>query len=236
MPTDVELSSIDDELSLLETMYPEIVFDKKASQINYKHSNGSLSLRLPAEYPLTSLPKVVEATGPHKCDLRGEIGEVIHRQEPGEPCLDAILAEFIDVIERLQKDVDEIKATPTQAFGDSAGEKTIIVWLHHLLATGKRKQALSPDCPDGSLINGITKPGYPGILIFSGPAVPVEAHVQTLKHLRWQAFQIRYEVPEVWSFTHGEGIVEMETMAEIVSDIDSTSGRKDLFMEIMKIK
>lgn len=105
--------------------------------------------------------------------------------------------------------------------------KTVIIWLHHLLATSKRKLAVSPQLlnsdsnsnssrqqPQKDLelksttkiitttttttttISGMTKPGYPGILLFSGPRDLVDAHVRQLKDLNWQAFQKRYDSDE----------------------------------------
>lgn len=95
---------------------------------------------------------------------------------------------------------------PGSAHASQQG-KTVVVWLHHLLATSKRKLALhpavttsgpspssatNPDTPSSS-ISGITKPGYPGILVFAGPSELVDAHVRSLKALNWQAFQVRYD-------------------------------------------
>ncbi|KIW19894.1 hypothetical protein PV08_00469 [Exophiala spinifera] len=101
--------------------------------------------------------------------------------------------------------------------------KTVIIWLHHLLATSKRKLAVSqphvnsnsnsnsttktakakakptsasPPSVSASTISGMTKPGYPGILLFSGPRDLVDAHVKELKDLNWQAFSKRYDSDE----------------------------------------
>ncbi|KAG9776345.1 hypothetical protein KCU88_g4896, partial [Aureobasidium melanogenum] len=85
--------------------------------------------------------------------------------------------------------------------------KTVIIWLHHLLALSKRKLAVTPSTTahthtttgtlssssSASGISGLTKPGYPGIMIFSGPRDLVDAHVAQLKGLNWQAFQVRYD-------------------------------------------
>ena len=107
----------------------------------------------------------------------------------------------------------------------------LIVWLHHLLNTNKRKQALSPSLPG---VSGITKPGYPGVLIYSGSSEAVHEHVDALKQLNWQAFQVRYESDEAWTFTHGEGIKEVEAMKDVVAEVGSSN--KDHFMEAMRMK
>ncbi|KAH7039841.1 uncharacterized protein B0I36DRAFT_357227 [Microdochium trichocladiopsis] len=100
--------------------------------------------------------------------------------------------------------------------------KTVVIWLHHLLNTNKRKLALHPtlslsraqpshsklsinhnttttmpptssSSSSSSTITGLTKPGYPGILVYSGPSELVAAHVAELRAQRWQAFQVRYD-------------------------------------------
>ncbi|EXJ90514.1 hypothetical protein A1O1_03617 [Capronia coronata CBS 617.96] len=93
--------------------------------------------------------------------------------------------------------------------------KTVIIWLHHLLALSKRKLAVtpttttttisttgttmssssssSPSSSNSISISGLTKPGYPGIMVFSGPKDLVDAHVRELRGLNWQAFQVRYD-------------------------------------------
>ncbi|KAL2429948.1 hypothetical protein ABEF95_013413 [Exophiala dermatitidis] len=97
--------------------------------------------------------------------------------------------------------------------------KTVIIWLHHLLALSKRKLAVTPSTTahthttTGTLsssssvsgISGLTKPGYPGIMIFSGPRDLVDAHVAQLRALNWQAFQVRYDSDEDEIIVSGTG-------------------------------
>jgi hypothetical protein len=117
--------------------------------------------------------------------------------------------------------------------------KTVIVWLHHLLNTNKRKLALSPP-PSATPVSGCTKPGYPGILIYSGPASAVLEHINTLKAQNWQAFQVRYEEEELWTFSHGHGVKEMESMSDIVKSvgIEDHVGKKqkEEFLKAVGIK
>jgi hypothetical protein len=105
------------------------------------------------------------------------------------------------------------------------------VWLHHLLNTNKRKQALSPPSPE---VSGATKPGYPGVLLYSGPAEAVSEHVNELRQLNWQAYSVRLKSDEAWTFKHGTGVQEFETMKEVVADIEED--KKQLFMEAMRMK
>ena len=114
--------------------------------------------------------------------------------------------------------------------GSESGDATVIVWLHHLLNTNKRKLALSPD----PSVSGITKPGYPGVLMYSGPAKAVREHVNELKGQNWAAFQVRLEEAEAWEFSHGKGVREVEAMGDVVAAVGEA--RKAEFMQAMKIK
>jgi hypothetical protein len=92
--------------------------------------------------------------------------------------------------------------------------------LHHLLNTNKRKIALSPP-PVTPPVCGLTKPGYPGVLVYSGPSVAVTQHVNNLKAKNWKAFQVRYEEEKLWHFAHGVGVKEMESMSEVVKGVET---------------
>ena len=222
----------DDEIALLQSMYPdEVRWDQRSLQLSLKLANGTLELRLSDAYPSKSLPFIIAARGQDGIDIRARANQIVTNQSTGEPCLDTIVIEFIDLVDGLSAGTEAAQEAQ-QPSSSTARTKTVIIWLHHLLATGKRKLALS----QASTISGITKPGYPGVMIFSGPSDLVEAHVQELKQQRWQAFQVRYEADETWSFAHGHGIVEVESMGEVVADIAGSSDQKDAFMQVMKIK
>lgn len=228
--------AFDEELALLESMYPEVNFDTKASQLNLLHDRSRLSLRIPTDYPTSSLPEILLATGPQKQDLRDAVQQLIRNQEKGEPCLDAIIERFMELVDVYEtttpgSEVDIQCSSATSNTGNDRN-KTVIVYLHHLLALSKRKLALHPSI-HASAISGITKPGYPGVLVFSGSLEAIDAHIQELKFQNWQAFQVRMEVMEVWSFKHGDGILEVETMAEVVSEIGEE--RKKDFLSAMKM-
>ncbi|KEF58892.1 uncharacterized protein A1O9_03735 [Exophiala aquamarina CBS 119918] len=154
---------------------------------------------------------------------------------------------------------------------DPMAPKTVIIWLHHLLATSKRKLAIAPSLTVASpatstpakvtapaiSVSGLSKPGYPGIMIFSGAAALVDAHVRELKDLNWQAFQVRYDSSEDdgrggagglarrWKFKHeeedttaassAERIVEVETMADLVKGIVD-EGDREVFLHAVGVK
>ena len=156
----------------------------------------------------------------------------------GEEALDAIIACFRLLIEGTDSDLNSGAGTNNDlsAYKMTTGERgrTVIIWLHHLLAPGKRKLAVAPPAS----ISGITKPGYPGVLVFAGPKSPVMEHVNTLKAENWQAFQVRHEEDECWEFAHS-GVVEVETMSEAVAAVEfgaHGARRKQQFLEAVGIK
>lgn len=162
--------------------------------------------------------------------------EHISTLETGEEILDSIIYGFNDLASSSSSIPESTTTTTTTTTADPSTSQptasaTVIIYLHHLLATSKRKLAISP-----TNISGITKPGYPGVLIFSGSATDVWAHVNELKSLKWQAFQVRLESEEEWEFKHGKGVVEVEGMGDVVAEIDVQPGRKEMFMESMRMK
>ncbi|CAN9286990.1 unnamed protein product [Alternaria alternata] len=211
---------LETELELLEAMYPDQThYDPKSRELKFSHDNhASLLLRLPESYPELGLPDIISATDAAKNDLRTRVKVAVKDVglAEGEEALDAIVAAF-------QQVVDSAPATSDASGDTTAGandntSKTVIVWLHHLLNTNKRKLALSPP-PSTPPVSGITKPGYPGVLVYSGPSAAVTEHVNTLKAQNWQAFQVRYEEEELWHFVHGAGVKEMESMSEVVKSV-----------------
>ena len=220
------------ELSLLETMYPDqVVFDEKAREVKYSSDKGSFHLRLPNGYLVDELPEVLAASFGRR-DLREQLKHSVRGCDSGVEVLDAIISSFNEILELcLAPPSGEDHGEPKPVSHEDSSKVTIVVWLHHLLNTNKRKQALSPPSPG---VSGVTKPGYPGVLIYSGPASAVHEHVNELKQLSWQAFQVRLEQDKEWLFTHGKGIKEVETMKEIVAEVGEE--KRELFMEAMRIK
>ena len=223
------------ELELLQAMYPEqIAYDARSRDLKFSSEGALLELRIPESYPETAFPDVMGASDSMKNDLRERMRAAFKDLglAEGEEALDAIVASFQSMLDAdaAASQVDVGAARRSAASGTPAASKTVIIWLHHLLALSKRKLALSP-----AAISGVTKPGYPGIMLFSGPAEAVTEHVNTLKAENWQAFQVRYEEPELWEFEHGSGIREVETMAEVVKALQS-QGRREEFLKAAGIK
>jgi hypothetical protein len=228
------------ELELLEAMYPgQTSFDPRSQDLKFTDNAAVLELRLPELYPDQGLPDVVGARGASKDDLRDQMKEAIADLGlvDGEEALDAIIAAFQSLLastastSNSQTGALDSKDAAAQSLGSP---KTVIIWIHHLLALSKRKLALSPPSSTSAMVSGVTKPGYPGVMVFSGPESVVDEHVNTLKAENWQAFQVRYAEEELWEFTHGSGVREMETMAEVVQAVGEK--RKENFLKAVGIK
>ncbi|TKA30456.1 hypothetical protein B0A50_02683 [Salinomyces thailandicus] len=220
------------EISLLESMYPEqIQYHETAREVAYRSDEATFTLRLPAEYLASALPDVLSATR-GRLDLREDLKQRIKLCEIGEEVLDSIVLAFNELVEdRAASVASEATSGEKQNRASEVIDKaTIVVWLHHLLNTNKRKQALSP----AAAVSGITKPGYPGVLIYSGPSKAVHEQVNDLKQLNWAAFQVRLESEEEWTFAHGVGVKEVEAMKDVVAEIGEA--RKEVFMEAMRMK
>lgn len=216
------------ELELLQSIYPDqVVFTAKGRELTYTSTYGNLKLRLLDGYLQDSLPEVISASA-GKQDLRDQVKQQVEQCVIGEEVLDAVINDFIELNSTSVS--EEIASENTVTTANDDAKATIIVWLHHLLNTNKRKLALHP----AASVSGITKPGYPGVLIYSGPAKDVQEHVNELKSQKWQAFQPRLETEDEWTFKHGKGVVEVEAMKDIVADIGDE--RKEEFMEAMRMK
>jgi hypothetical protein len=230
------------EIALLLAMYPsDITWHEQRREIIYKpETGGSLILRIPDDYPGEFQPTIIEALDRNKDEIRDIVRKRIDGLglSTGEEILDAIIQAFDEITSELQEALEESNVANDNSKdpGSNNTYKTMIVWLHHLLNTNKRKLALTPSINMGQL-SGITKPGYPGILVYSGTTAAVDTHVSELKNQRWQAFQVRLEeVSEnVWEFSHGSGIKELESMSEATQSILSQDNR-EAFLKAVGIK
>ena len=212
------------ELDLLSAIYPtELQHDPKASELKYTDASGTLVLRLPPDYP-SSKPTVLSASlKPSGADVRDRIREALTDLPTGEEALDIIIASFRDIASDSQSTSAATANTSTPSHSQAQDSPlTIIIWLHHLLAASKRKLALHPPSSTPP-ISGITKPGYPGVLIYSGPSTAVRELVREVRSLNWQAFQVRYEESVKWEFVRKDGnggVREVERMADVVEGVE----------------
>jgi hypothetical protein len=235
-------SRLDNEIELLTAIYPDqATYSSKGRELKFTQEYATLQLRIPDTYPEYGLPDVLGATDTARNDIRDQTKLAISALNlpDGEEALDAIISVFQQVVsERLETSsvvaAKSVKSTMPTNGGqkqNSNAMKTVIIWLHHLLNTNKRKLCLSP------AFAGITKPGYPGVLIYSGPAAAVDAHVSELKAQSWAAFQVRFEEEVEWRFAHGNSVKEVESMADVVKllegsgdyegEVSKSIGKKD---------
>lgn len=238
------------EVELLEAMFPDqIKWDAtKSRELRFVHTNGGdLVLRLPDTYPESGLPTLVGATTIRKEDIRHEMKTTIAKLDlhEGEEVLDTIIQCYQDVVAKSQERTKvpvHSETTGNLDHTEDGSFKVVIIWLHHLLATSKRKLALDPTLNSESSkpkLSGVTKPGYPGVMLFSGPSSLVDPHVAELKNQRWQAFQVRFEETcdneQAWRFVHGDGIKELESMSDIVQDIVGND-KQEAFLKAIGVK
>ncbi|CAJ2512139.1 Uu.00g077640.m01.CDS01 [Anthostomella pinea] len=240
------------ELELLLAMYPDaITFSSRARELRYSHptnapglkATATLVLRLPDAYPVRDFPEVISAVGSRKEDLRSVTKTAFEKPDvaPGEEVLDALVLCFQELLSPQDSPPEQAVPHPTPLSpGRDVRPKTVIIWLHHLLNTNKRKLALSPSMSDSGIV-GVTKPGYPGVLVFSGPGAIVDSHVSELRHQKWQAFEVRYdtddesETKSTWRFSHDKGIREVESMSDVVQAILEPEHR-ELFLSSIGVK
>ena len=124
---------------------------------------------------------------------------------------------------------------------ESPALKVTLLWTHHLLSTAKRKFIVSRSAE--LCLCGLSKPGYPGVILVEGPLDSVDMFVRELKGLRWQAIAVRAEM----TYDQGEGsklrevehkaggalekgITEVETMGQITSRLHNT-GLESWFLD-----
>ncbi|KAF1934383.1 uncharacterized protein M421DRAFT_415416 [Didymella exigua CBS 183.55] len=210
-------SRLENEIELLTAIFPDqATYCPRSRELKFIQDQATLHLRIPDSYPDSGQPDILGAIDASKHDIRTETKAAVAvlNLPVGEEALDAMIAAFQAIIsDRLEtSSIASAKSTRSvsEVHADRNAKKTVIIWLHHLLNTNKRKLCLSPS------FAGITKPGYPGVLVYSGPVAAVNAHVNQLKSQNWAAFQVRFEEEVEWRFTHGEGVKEVESMADVV--------------------
>ena len=236
----IDNSRFEMELQLLEAMYPEqITYDRRSGDLAFSDASGQLQLRIPELYPEAALPEVIFARNASRDDIRDRIKDEMRQLSltEGEEALDAIMECFqrtATTTNDTNSPLADLANSLTSA-EHTETNKTVIVWLHHLLALTKRKLALAPPAS----VSGVTKPGYPGIMIFTGNASAVDEHVNILKAENWQAFQVRYEQDTAWNVIHGNTVKEVETMAEVVKAVEvgeHGAKQKEEFLRAVGIK
>ena len=244
---------LQNELDLLSAMYPDATtYDSATAELIFKPSPDSpakLMLRLPPSYPDAGVPTVLEASDNAGQDIRQsfskQVDTVVDEAGGEGEVLDAIISHFAELVDSpdlpqpesahhgvpvpnsTAADVTTNPTTPDlKHLRNRVGHKTVIIWLHHLLNTNKRKLALHPTISP-EMVSGVTKPGYPGVLLYTGAKEAVEEHVRELKGQNWQAFSVRYEGDEKWQLGAGNEVGENERKKEGKRGKGGKVGRDD---------
>ena len=196
-----------------------------------------LQLTLPSTYPDQTNPNV-KFIAPslskfeHQ-ELQTTLNETLSTiSESNEERLLEIVENFTNAIPSYTQLAEDPAPAPTSRSSsneEKAATFIILIWFHHLLSTSKRKSILALDS-----LRGISKPGYPGILVLQGPKDLLEKAVAELKGMRWQAMQVRAEI----EYNHTllpEGIHEVESVAEVVEETTSL-GLGDWCLSALRMK
>lgn len=67
----------------------------------------------------------------------------------------------------------------------------VVLWMHHIKSTEKRKNVVGWARELGC--SGFSKPGFPGVVVVEGAAPDVREYVARVRALQWQAIQVRAE-------------------------------------------
>jgi hypothetical protein len=141
--------------------------------------------------------------------LQSSLNDLLSSLCSSEERLNEIIESFIDSIPTHTPSAQSSAEATVPEQSVRQPNFVIIIWFHHLLSTTKRKNILALES-----LRGISKPGYPGILVLQGPKNDLDEALSELKAMRWQAMQVRGEIE---CSEHLEsGLREVETVAEVV--------------------
>lgn len=248
------------EISLLQTMYPDEMTITKApassedAEVEIRlDKSHTLVFTLPSrEYPVSVKPHVLLDFGSHvpnsdRKELRARLKDVVEQQESGVECVDLIIGDFKSQLESFEI-LKGASGAGQDAEKSSNAEKSVkgmrvVLWMHHLLATSKRKAILQLSKELG--LAGFSKPGYPGSVYVEGEAEAVRSFVDELKSMRWQAIQERATDEVLLSSLTllgkgAAGVREVEGLGDISEGLMASGPQgpmiAQLFLESMKIK
>ena len=197
----------------------------------------TLQFTLPERYPSNGNP-IVGFTAPslsktqHQA-LQTHLNSILHglSSSDNERLLEIIesLKEFLPTTLSSFTTEGTLPDTSTTVDPISEGPNVIVlIWFHHLLSTTKRKAIKSLDS-----LRGISKPGYPGILVLQGSKASVDEAITELKSMRWQVIQVRGEIECEQELA--VGIHEVEKVAEVVAKMEEI-GLGDWCLSALKMK
>jgi hypothetical protein len=200
------------------------------------HKSIVLQFTLPPNYPSHSNPAVnlvgLTLSKSRHHELQNNLNEILSALSSSS---DERLLEIIETFStflispgQATEPAEPARPVIPMTTQDEAPIFIILIWFHHLLSTIKRKSILKLDS-----LRGISKPGYPGILVLQGPKDTLDEAVMELKGMKWQAMQVRAEI-ECNSILE-QGIHEVETVAEVVERMGSL-GLGDWCLSALRMK
>jgi len=156
--------------------------------------------------------------------------------------------EHLANIELQTQDETDKSIIPTTHEHTSIHVKFAIIWSHHLLATSKRKDII--EWSDELGLWGISKPGYPGVIIVEGLEEYVDQFLKRIKSLNWQALSVRHEEVRQFHCAEGEwtqhaqlkrtgekiGVVEVEHISEITKMVEGVDGLSETILSALRIQ
>ncbi|KAF2467215.1 uncharacterized protein BDR25DRAFT_235102, partial [Lindgomyces ingoldianus] len=145
-------------------------FNCRSRDLKFSDTTPLLQLWLPEIYPDAHLTYVRSASESSKKTFAIRVKTGIARLDlaEGEEAMDAIVGYFLRTI---------AKTNITNYNNIALASQTVVIRLHHLLALSKRKLALSPR----STTSSVTKPCYPGAMIFASPVSAVAGYFNALE-------------------------------------------------------
>lgn len=214
---------------------------------------------LPDTYPASSLPNVALEFGTsidntRRKQLRDALKAIFTELPTGTECLDELVIQLQQAVQQKETQTSEDTSSSfiyQQPFSKNpnpttqALTKLVLIWSHHILATSKRK--FIHDTSKELNLNGVCKPGYPGIIIVEGEAANVDDFVEQIKQLRWQALSVKaemeYDVGDGGKLGSGGGdgsqsrsyVHEVESVADVTAILRPV-GLEEWFLEGMGIR
>lgn len=192
-----------------------------------------MHLTLPREYPSRSNP-IATCNAPNLSKdqhhlLQTALNDRLEEMSSStEERIFEIVEFFADCIPE-HPPFPETAGVHTEKIESSSTTSTVLIWFHHLLSTRKRKDILAL-----STVRGISKPGYPGILVLQGAKHNVNDAITELKGMRWQAIQVRAELEDHDTLLD-DRIHEVESIAQVVEQMERI-GLGDWCLGALRVK
>ena len=193
--------------------WPELSFQLQLAvagtrlRLNFRLPRGYLDEAGPAEPDLE-----VSAAG---CSVEGRAQLVSAARSAlrgDEECIALVAEAAVDAARDLATAAPPelpLAAPEVEAASEGAPLKRALLWMHHLKSPKKRKLIVEWAAELG--LGGVSKPGFPGILVVEGSAADVDEYIRRLKRLRWQAIAVK-----------GEGVAEKRGLPPKVLEVAET--------------